>query len=58
MFCLEEYIEETGRLKLVIHNPELPFRDTYEAWKAWCKLFDEKEAAEAVQADACKGYEL
>ena len=51
-------MEETGRLKLVIHNPELPFRDTYEAWKAWCKLFDEKEAAEAVQADACKGYEL
>jgi len=54
----DEYAEETLRLGTVIYDYDLPLGVMINAWAAWCKLFDAKEAAEKVQADACKVHAL
>jgi len=53
-----QYSKEVDILNEVIYNYKLPLGERLNAWAAWCKLFDIKEAADKVQTDACKEHAL
>ena len=55
---MDEYTKKADALRLVIYNYDLPLGQRLDAWTAWCKGFDEKEAREAKQVESAAGYAL
>jgi len=52
------YKEELNELRAVVLNYDLALGERLDAWTAWCRLFDEQEAADEGERAACKEYSL
>jgi len=55
---LSEYSVEFRRLKAIVFNYDNSLGVRLDAWSELCALMDSKDDADALQADACKGYAL
>jgi len=54
---VEEILEEMAKRNTEVKAATC-FREEFEAWKAWCSLFDKKEELEQSSRDEAKEYEL